>query len=162
MKKTLVPIICICNDRMKDSVRSLAEHCLDIKFGPPEPAKVVKVRGWNGRGCFPAMCIVRAVPLADGHGRRGGRAFPGTGDGPVGLVSGGRIGCRVQVDQGTIAGLVSSTNGDIRQILNTLMLWRVGAAPADKPVLTATDMRHTEKDEILRLSTFDAVRVCVK
>lgn len=32
IKKTKVPIICICNDRMSPKVRSLANHCLDLKF----------------------------------------------------------------------------------------------------------------------------------
>lgn len=32
LKKTMVPIICICNDRQKDSVKSLANYCIDLKF----------------------------------------------------------------------------------------------------------------------------------
>jgi replication factor C subunit 1 len=32
LKKTLVPIICICNDRQKDSVKTLANYCHDMKF----------------------------------------------------------------------------------------------------------------------------------
>lgn len=27
-----IPIICICNDREKDSVRTLAKYCVDIRF----------------------------------------------------------------------------------------------------------------------------------
>ncbi len=40
LKRTSTPIICVCNDRLKDSVKSLAEYCLDLKFAPPDAAKV--------------------------------------------------------------------------------------------------------------------------
>lgn len=30
IKKTLTPIICICNDRSSPKVRSLANYCLDL------------------------------------------------------------------------------------------------------------------------------------
>lgn len=42
IKKTKVPIICICNDRSSDKIRSLAGHCLDIKFQKPNKAMVVR------------------------------------------------------------------------------------------------------------------------
>lgn len=32
IKMTKVPIVCICNDRSNQKIRSLANHCLDIKF----------------------------------------------------------------------------------------------------------------------------------
>jgi replication factor C subunit 1 len=32
IKKTKVPIVCICNDRMNAKIRSLANSCLDIRF----------------------------------------------------------------------------------------------------------------------------------
>lgn len=32
LKKTKIPIICICNDRQSPKVRSLANHCLDLRF----------------------------------------------------------------------------------------------------------------------------------
>lgn len=32
LKKTKIPIICICNDRSSIKVRSLANYCLDIRF----------------------------------------------------------------------------------------------------------------------------------
>ncbi|KAJ1791435.1 DNA replication factor C complex subunit Rfc1, partial [Coemansia sp. RSA 2399] len=35
VKRTKVPIICICNDRQSTKVRSLANHCEDIKFRRP-------------------------------------------------------------------------------------------------------------------------------
>ncbi|KAJ9064148.1 DNA replication factor C complex subunit Rfc1 [Entomophthora muscae] len=40
IKKTKVPIICICNDRMSPKVRSLATHCVDLKFRRPTVVSV--------------------------------------------------------------------------------------------------------------------------
>ncbi len=42
IKQTTVPIICICNDRQSDKIRSLAGHCLDIKFQRPHNQSIVK------------------------------------------------------------------------------------------------------------------------
>ena len=32
IKKTRIPIICICNDRSSPKIKSLANHCLDLRF----------------------------------------------------------------------------------------------------------------------------------
>lgn len=42
IKNTTVPIICICNDRQSDKIRSLAGHCLDIRFPKPNKQMIVK------------------------------------------------------------------------------------------------------------------------
>lgn len=42
IKKTKVPIICICNDRQSVKIRSLAGHCYDIKFHKPMKNLIVK------------------------------------------------------------------------------------------------------------------------
>lgn len=42
IKKTKVPIICICNDRQSMKIRSLAAHCNDIKFHKPNRPFIVK------------------------------------------------------------------------------------------------------------------------
>ena len=42
IKTTRRPIICICNDRQKSSVRSLANSCLDLKFSRPNKQQVAK------------------------------------------------------------------------------------------------------------------------
>lgn len=42
IKTTKTPIICICNDRMKSSVRSLANHCFDLRFHKPNKNTVLK------------------------------------------------------------------------------------------------------------------------
>ncbi|KAJ3126974.1 hypothetical protein HK098_006941 [Nowakowskiella sp. JEL0407] len=38
IKKTKVPMICICNDRMSPKVKSLANHCLELRFMKPSAA----------------------------------------------------------------------------------------------------------------------------
>lgn len=42
IKKTKVPIICICNDRQSPKIRSLAGHCYDIKFHKPDKRQIAK------------------------------------------------------------------------------------------------------------------------
>ena len=42
IKNTKVPIICICNDRRHEKIKSLANHCLDISFHKPSKPLVVK------------------------------------------------------------------------------------------------------------------------
>ena len=42
IKTTKTPIICICNDRQSTKVRSLANHCYDIKFHKPPKQTVAK------------------------------------------------------------------------------------------------------------------------
>jgi len=46
IKKTKIPIICICNDRMNPKVRSLANHCYDLKFVKPSKIEVLN-RCWK-------------------------------------------------------------------------------------------------------------------
>ncbi len=41
IKKTSIPIICICNDRMSPKVRSLANYCYDLRFVKPSKQEVV-------------------------------------------------------------------------------------------------------------------------
>ncbi len=52
IKKTKVPIICICNDRQATKIRSLAGHCYDIKYHKPNKkmvadrlADIIKLEG---------------------------------------------------------------------------------------------------------------------
>ena len=35
IKKTQIPVICICNDRQKNSVKTLANYCEDVRFSRP-------------------------------------------------------------------------------------------------------------------------------
>lgn len=45
IKKSKVPVICICNDRDSQKIRSLAGHCYDIKFYKPDRSLIVKRLG---------------------------------------------------------------------------------------------------------------------
>jgi replication factor C subunit 1 len=42
IKSSKTPIICICNDRQHDKIKTLAGHCYDIKFFKPNKIMVVK------------------------------------------------------------------------------------------------------------------------
>jgi replication factor C subunit 1 len=41
IKKTRIPIICICNDRQSVKVRSLANYCLDLRFRRPDARQIL-------------------------------------------------------------------------------------------------------------------------
>lgn len=43
IKNSRQPIICICNDRQSQKIRSLATHCLDIRFKAPSEREVMDV-----------------------------------------------------------------------------------------------------------------------
>lgn len=45
IKSTKIPIICMCNDRNSQKVRSLANYCFDLRFQKPrvEQIKVCKM-----------------------------------------------------------------------------------------------------------------------
>ena len=40
IKRSRVPIICICNDRSSPKIKSLANHCLDLRFRRPTAQQV--------------------------------------------------------------------------------------------------------------------------
>ena len=40
IKASKIPIICICNDRQHVKIRSLANHCFDLRFYKPQVAQV--------------------------------------------------------------------------------------------------------------------------
>jgi len=42
IKNTKIPIICICNDRQAQKIRSLARLCLDVKFHKPDKKVVAQ------------------------------------------------------------------------------------------------------------------------
>ncbi|KAJ3343135.1 protein transport protein S31 [Gonapodya sp. JEL0774] len=42
IKKTKIPIICICNDRQSTKVKSLVNYCLDLRFRRPEANAIAK------------------------------------------------------------------------------------------------------------------------
>ncbi|KAM0682981.1 DNA replication factor C complex subunit Rfc1 [Mitosporidium daphniae] len=81
LKKTKIPVICICNDRSSIKVRSLANYCLDIRFRRPDSRQIAPR--------ISEICRKQNLPISANI-----------------------------VDQ-----LVSSTHGDMRQILNILSTW---------------------------------------
>lgn len=40
IKTTKIPIICICNDRQSQKIRSLANHCFDLRFNRPNAQQI--------------------------------------------------------------------------------------------------------------------------
>ncbi|CAM9762324.1 unnamed protein product [Discosporangium mesarthrocarpum] len=42
IKKSKVPIIAICNDRQAQKIRSLVNHCYDLRFSRPQKASIAK------------------------------------------------------------------------------------------------------------------------
>jgi replication factor C subunit 1 len=42
IKSTKVPIICVCNDRQHPKMRTLANHCYDLRFSRPNKTIVIK------------------------------------------------------------------------------------------------------------------------
>ena len=42
IKKSHIPVICMCNDRNHPKIRSLANHCFDLRFYRPQ-VKQIKV-----------------------------------------------------------------------------------------------------------------------
>lgn len=42
IKQAKCPIICICNDRQHDKIRTLAGYCYDVKFFRPDKRMVVR------------------------------------------------------------------------------------------------------------------------
>lgn len=49
IKDSRIPVICMCNDRNHPKIRSLANHCFDLRFNKPS---VVQIRGAMMSVCF--------------------------------------------------------------------------------------------------------------
>lgn len=45
IKSSKQPIICICNDRQSQKIRTLATHCLDIRFKAPSEKEILELVG---------------------------------------------------------------------------------------------------------------------
>lgn len=41
IKNTSIPIICMCNDRNHQKIRSLVNYCFDVKFNKPKPQQIL-------------------------------------------------------------------------------------------------------------------------
>lgn len=40
IKNSHIPVICICNDRQSQKIRSLANHCFDLRFQRPRVEQI--------------------------------------------------------------------------------------------------------------------------
>lgn len=83
IKKTRIPIICICNDRNSQKVRSLSNYCMDLRFRRPDSRQI-----------YPRISEI----------------------------------CKkenISIEQNVLEQLISSTHGDIRQILALLSKWSI-------------------------------------
>ena len=123
IKNSRVPIICICNDRQNQKMKSLVPYCMDLRYRRPVKSTIAK----------------RAMDVA----RREG----------------------LSVEMNAAEAIAESCGNDVRQVLNSLQMWasKNKSASNDKQTsLTYKDLKSREtvinKDEILRVSLFDAAR----
>eukprot|EP00571_Detonula_confervacea_P010552 CAMPEP_0172304216 /NCGR_PEP_ID=MMETSP1058-20130122/5649_1 /TAXON_ID=83371 /ORGANISM="Detonula confervacea, Strain CCMP 353" /LENGTH=1204 /DNA_ID=CAMNT_0013015351 /DNA_START=106 /DNA_END=3718 /DNA_ORIENTATION=- len=127
IKKSKVPIICICNDRSSQKMRTLTQYCMDLRYR--RPTKMVIAR--------------RAVEI----GRQEG----------------------MNVEINAAEAMAESCGNDIRQVLNSLQMWsckkKVGGSGGSAN-MTYRDLKERQgeinKDEVLRVSMFDACRSIVE
>lgn len=126
IKGSMVPIICICNDRQSQKMRSLVPYCLDLRYR--RPVKTVIAR--------------RAVEVGQKEGMR--------------------------VETNAAEAIAESCGNDIRQVLNCLQMWSNKAKDSSgaRLAMTYKDVKERQssinKDEILRVSMFDATRMIVE
>ena len=98
IKKTKIPIICICNDRQSPKVKSLVNHCFDMRFYRPRANEVEKAI--MAIGAKYEKLLVRFITyyfLFRIYHREG-----------------------LSIQSNVVENLVKSTSADIRQILNML------------------------------------------
>jgi replication factor C subunit 1 len=124
IKKSKVPIICICNDRQSQKMKSLLPYCMDLRF--KRPVKSVMAR--------------RAVRIAQEEG--------------------------LQVEVNAAEAIAESCGNDVRQVLNVLQMWASKGGSSGDSALTYKGLKEREsainKDEILRVSLFDAAKTIME
>ena len=132
IKKSKVPIICICNDRSSPKMKTLTQYCLDLRYRRPTKMVIAK----------------RAVDI------------------------GQREGMIVEIN--AAEAMAESCGNDIRQVLNSLQMWSCNNKSCSSTTTggrTTTSMTYRDlkdrqyeinKDEILRVSMFDACRTIVE
>ncbi len=126
IKMSLVPIICICNDRQSQKIKSLVPHCLDLKYSRPVKSVIAR----------------RAVQVGQMEG--------------------------MKVEYNAAEAVAESCGNDIRQVLNCLQMWssKKGNGKSKSTDMTYNDYKERDKlvnkDEILRVSLFDATRLIIE
>jgi replication factor C subunit 1 len=123
IKHSRVPIICICNDRQAQKMKSLIPYCMDLRCR--RPVKTVIAR--------------RAMEIA----RREGMV----------------------VEQNAAEAIAESCGNDVRQVINCMQMW-ANSHKSGKSTMTYKDVKEREKsinkDEILRVSLFDAAKMVLE
>lgn len=125
IKKSKVPIICICNDRQSQKMKSLLPYCMDLRFRRPTKSVLAN----------------RAVRIAQLEG--------------------------LQVERNAAEAIAESCGNDVRQVLNCLQMWaqkKDGSEQSEAVTYKALKDREKSinKDEILRVSLFDAAKTIVE
>jgi replication factor C subunit 1 len=122
IKSSRIPIICICNDRQSQKMKSLLPYCLDLRY--KRPVKSVIAR--------------RAIRIGEMEG--------------------------MQIEQNAAEAIAESCGNDIRQILNCLQMWSSSKSSGKSVTYKALRERESSinKDEILRVSMFDATKQIVE
>ena len=120
IKSSRVPIVCICNDRQSQKMKSLLPYCMDLRYRRPTKNVIAN----------------RAVHVARLEG--------------------------LAVEQNAAEAIVESCGNDVRQVINCLQMWSSSSSNS----MTYKDLKEREnsinKDEILRVSLFDAARAIVE
>jgi replication factor C subunit 1 len=129
IKKSKVPIICICNDRQSQKIKSLLPYCMDLRFS--RPTKNVLAN--------------RAIRIAQEE--------------------------NLIVERNAAEAIAESCGNDVRQVLNMLQMWAQkknedGGGDGGPVSLTYKGLKERErelnKDEILRVSLFDAAKLIME
>lgn len=120
IKGSRVPIICICNDRQSQKMKSLLPYCMDLRYRRPTKSVIAR----------------RAVQIGQQQGMR--------------------------IETNAAEAIAESCGNDIRQVLNCLQMW--SSKKGDS--MTYKDLKEREgsinKDEILRVSMFDATKIILE
>ena len=125
IKKSKTPIICICNDRQSQKLKSLLPYCMDLKYSRPNKNSLAN----------------RAMRIAQMEG--------------------------LSVERNAAEAIAESCGNDVRQVLNLLQMWaQKKDADGGDGALTYKNFkdrgRSIQKDEMLRVSLFDAAKLIVE
>ena len=122
IKNSRVPIICICNDRQSQKIKSLLPYCMDLRYRRPVKSVIASL----------------AVKVAQKEG--------------------------LAVERNAAEAIAESCGNDVRQVLNCLQMWASDNSRTSN--LTYKGLKERErsinKDEILRVSLFDAARLILE
>eukprot|EP00536_Pseudo-nitzschia_multiseries_P004109 jgi/Psemu1/237322/estExt_Genewise1.C_670021 len=126
IKKSRTPIICICNDRQSQKIKSLLPYCMDLRYSRPTKNSLAN----------------RAIRIAEMEG--------------------------LTVERNAAEAIAESCGNDVRQVLNLLQMWaqKKDAEGDNANALTYKKLKDRgksiQKDEMLRVSLFDAAKLIVE